>query len=383
MTAGGTVGRAPIYLDHNATTPIDPAVRDAMRPYLGDRFGNPSSAHGYGRAARAAVDRARAEVASLLGAAPEEIVFTGGGSEADNQAVFGAARARPGGHVVTTAVEHPAVLAPCRALAREGTRLTIVGVDEAGRVDAARVAESIEDDTRLVTVMHANNEVGTIQPVAEIARLARARGAWVHTDAAQSVGKVEVDVRALDVDLLTVAGHKLYAPKGVGALYVRAGIDLPPLIYGAAHESGRRAGTENVPGIVGLGRACALALERGRAAETRLRDLRERLYAALSSSDLEVRRHGDPGASLPNTLSVAFVGVDASALLRRVEDRVAASAGAACHGDDVRASTVLVAMGVPPALARSTIRLSLGVPTTEREVDEAAACLLEAARAQT
>jgi len=371
-----------IYLDHNATTPVDPAVLEAMLPYLGERFGNPSSTHALGTQAREAVEAARAEVAGLIGAAPDEIVFTSGGSESNTMAILGAARAGRGRHVVTSAVEHPAVLAPCRALeADAGFEVSVVGVDGAGRVDPEAVERALRPDTALVTVMLANNEVGTLQPVREIAARARVRGMPVHTDAAQAIGKVAVDVDDLGVDLLTIAGHKVYAPKGVGALYVRRGVDVPPLVRGASHEGGRRAGTENVPGIVGLGTACVLA-RRGLAEgePDRLRALRDRLWTALATALPGLLRHGDAEGCLPNTLSVAFPGRVAADLLAALSDRVAASAGAACHAEGVTVSTVLAAMGVSPEVALATVRLSVGRPTTEADVDEAARHVVDAVR---
>jgi len=371
----------PIYLDHNATTPPAPSVVEAMLPFLTRHFGNPSSAHAYGAAARDAVERARQEVAGLLGARAEEVVFTSGGSEANTTAILGVARRHGGArrHLVTSAVEHPAVLEPCRALAREGYRLTVLPVDGEGRVAPDAVAAVVGADTLLVTVMHANNEVGTLQDVASIARVARAAGALVHTDAAQSAGKVPVDVRALGVDLLSLAGHKLYGPKGIGALFVRTGVEIPPLVLGAAHEGGRRAGTENVPGIVGLGRACALAAEALDERMVHARGLRDRLWAALAASGLALRRNGAPDG-LPNTLSVSFRGVAADRLLAEVAGEVAASPGAACHAKGHAVSPVLVAMGVPPEYARGTVRLSVGATTTERDVDDAARALVAAAR---
>ena len=372
----------PIYLDYNATTPVLPAVADAMLPFLYEHFGNPSSSHPYGAAARNAVEKARRQVADLLGARPEEIVLTSGGSEANNTVILGVARLlrSRGRHVVTSAVEHPAVLEPCAALAAEGFRVTRVPVDEAGRVDPADVARALTPETILVSVMHANNEVGTIEPVAEIARLARERGILVHTDAAQSVSKVPVDVGALGVDFLSVAGHKLYAPKGVGALYVRAGVELPRLVHGASHESGRRAGTENVLEIVGLGEACAIARRDLEANRLHSQAMRDRLWSGLAREIDDLRRNGDPEACLPNTLSVGIGGVEASTLLAEIGDRVAASAGAACHAAGVELSTVLGAMRVPRRYAVGTVRFSVGRGTTEKEIDEAVAIVADAVR---
>jgi cysteine desulfurase NifS/selenium donor protein len=371
----------PIYLDYNATTPVDPRVADAMLPFLREHFGNPSSTHVFGAVAKRAVERARRQVAALLGARPEEIVFTSGGSESNNMVLKGIAAARDerGRHLVVSAVEHPAVLEPARALERQGFRLAVVPVDRAGRVDPAAVAAALAEDTILVSVMHANNEVGTIQPIAEIAALCRARGILFHTDAAQSVGKVPVDVGALGVDFLSLAGHKLYAPKGVGALYARGGFELPRLIDGAAHESGRRAGTENVLEIVGLGAAAELAAERLERDAAEARTLRDRLRARLEGELGPLPVNGDPDDGLPNTLSIAVPGVEASTLLAEIGDRVAASAGAACHAEGVDLSTVLAAMGVPLEQAVGTVRLSVGRRTSRDEIDRAAAIIASAA----
>ncbi len=368
-----------IYLDYNATTPVDPRVADAMLPFLSGGFGNPSSAHRLGREARAAVERARTQVAACLGCDADEILFTSGGSESDNLALRGALAAAGGGHLVTSAVEHPAVLEVALALELEGrAQLSVVDVDSRGQVEVAAVERALRPDTRLVSLMLANNEVGTLQPVAEVARRCRERGILVHTDAAQAVGKVPVDVRALGIDLLTVAGHKLYAPKGVGALYVRRGVNIEPLIRGAGHERGLRAGTENVLGIVGLGVACELAGREVAVESPRLASLRDRLEARLRAGHQRLVVHGHPLERLPNTSSVSFPGVDAGRLLAALTESVAVSAGAACHGDQVKASHVLQAMGVPPEVAMGTLRLSVGRFTTEAEVDDGARLVLEA-----
>ena len=370
----------PIYLDYNATTPPDPEVAEAMLPYLTTHFGNPSSSHAYGAQARAAVEAARRQVAALLGARAEEIVFTSGGTEGNNTVILGVARQlrAKGRHVVTSAIEHPAILEPCAVLESEGFRITRVPVDGSGRVDPRDVAEALTPETVLVSVMHANNEVGTIQDVAEIARLAHERGVLVHTDAAQSIGKVPVDVDVLGVDFLTLAGHKVYAPKGVGALYIRSGVELPRLLHGASHEAGRRAGTENVLEIVGLGKACEVAARRLPHDARRFEELRERLFEALSRETPGLRRNSPWELGLPNTLSVAFPGVDAGALLAEVGEKVAASAGAACHAAGVEISTVLKAMGVPVEYAMGTVRFSVGRGTTPAMVDEAARVVAEA-----
>jgi cysteine desulfurase NifS/selenium donor protein len=371
---------SPIYLDYNATTPIDPAVAEAMLPFLHRHFGNPSSSHPYGVAARQAVETARRQVAELLGARPEEILFTSGGSESNNTAIKGVAAARRsrGRHVITSAVEHPAVIEPCQALEDEGFDITYLPVDGRGNVDPEEVARAITPETILITVMHANNEVGTVQPIAEIAALARKRGILVHTDAAQSLGKIPVRVDELGVDFLSVAGHKLYAPKGVGALYIRSGRELPKLVHGAGHESGRRAGTENVLEIVGLGKAAELAGARLEETGRHTRVLRDRLRARLEERLGPIRVNGDLDRGLPNTLSVCFAAVDAATLLAEVGHRVAASAGAACHADGVDVSTVLQAMKVPVREAMGTVRFSLGRGTNEREIDEAAGVVADA-----
>ncbi|MCB9892294.1 MAG: selenide, water dikinase SelD [Planctomycetes bacterium] len=372
----------PIYLDYNATTPIDPAVADAMIPYLREHFGNPSSAHAYGTVAKAAVESARRQVAALIGARPEEVIFTSGGSESNNMVIQGvahAARAR-GRHLISSAIEHPAILEPLAALEREGFRVTLLPVDERGFVDPRELERAIDADTVLVTIMHANNEVGTIQPIAELSAIAHAHGVAMHTDAAQSVGKIPVRVDELGVDFLTIAAHKLYAPKGVGALYVRSGRDLPRFVHGASHEMGRRAGTENVLEIVGFGRAAELASERLAATGQPLRALRDRLLDHLTGALGDLRVNGDLERSLPNTLSVCFRGVDASTLLAEIGDEVAASAGAACHAEGVDLSTVLQAMAVPVEEAMGTVRFSVGRSTTPDEVDRAAAIVSEAVK---
>jgi cysteine desulfurase len=343
----------PIYLDYNATTPVAPEVVQAMLPYLREEFGNPSSAHVYGQSAHAAVERARQQVASLLGCQPSEVVFTSGGSEASNLAIkgvlfpilFGQSETscsstsrrwwtdwrrwfrRRRWQIITSAVEHPATLRPCRFLEQLGVRVTVLPVDRFGVVDMEALRRALRYPTVLVTIMHANNEVGTLQPIRDIARLAREHGALMHTDAAQSVGKIPVRVEELEVDLLTVAGHKLYAPKGIGALYVRNGITLEPLIHGAGHESGRRAGTENVPYIVGLGAACQLAEQELPDLSVRLQRLRDRLWQELQSWLGErIVLNGHPQQRLPNTLNVSFLGCVGAELLQAVP-QVAASTG--------------------------------------------------------
>ena len=366
-----------IYLDYNATTPVDPRVAEAMGPFLTGGFGNPSSTHAEGRRAKSALEEARQQVARCLGCSPCEVVFNSGGSESNNLAICGLVEARGGGHVITSAVEHPAVLEVVLALEIEGRiALTIVGVDHLGRVDPGAVAAALRDDTVLVSLMSANNEVGTLQPVREIAALCRENGVAIHTDAAQAVGKVPVDVADLGIDLLSVAGHKLYAPKGVGALFVRDGVEIMPQIRGAGHERGRRAGTENVLLAVGLGTACELARHDVQKEQERLAALRNRLARGLRAGCEDLVEHGHPEHRLPNTLSVAFPGHDANGLVGELAEDLAVSAGSACHSGATMISYVLQAMGVKPELARSTVRLSVGRFTTEEEVDRAVELIL-------
>jgi cysteine desulfurase NifS len=371
----------PIYLDYNATTPIDPEVAEAMRPYLFEHFGNPSSSHWYGVQTKKAVDEARRQVADLLHCRPEEVVFTSGGSESNNYAIKGTAFANrdKGNHIITSAIEHPAVLEVCKYLAENGFQITYLPVDEFCLVHPRELQESITPQTILITIMHANNEVGTIQPIAEIAQIAKEHGIVFHTDAAQSVGKIPTRVDELAVDLLTIAGHKLYAPKGIGALYVRGGIRLEKLIHGADHERDLRAGTENVLEIVGLGQACKIAkrdLEKNMRHMQKMRDL---LYAGLKKQWGELKLNGHPEKRLPNTLSVCFKSIEANTLLAEIES-VAASAGAACHSDSVRLSSVLEAMHVDLEYAMGTVRFSTGKMTTEEEVTHAATVFVQTAR---
>ncbi len=358
-----------IYLDYNASTPIAPAVQAAMAPFLAGHYGNPSSGHWAAVPAAQAVAAARAQVADLLGCSPAEIVFTSGGTESNNAALLGAfwAGGGAGCHIVTTRLEHPAVIEPCRFLERLGAEVTYVGVDAQGLVDPDDIAAALRPDTILVSVMHANNEVGTIQPIAEIARVTHKAGVPVHSDAAQSVGKVPTKVDELGVDLLSLAGHKFYGPKGVGALYIRGGTRLEPLLHGAGHESGRRAGTENVLLDVGFGAAAELAAD---LAWTRgAREQRDWLWAELQKAwGDRVVLNGHPTRRLPNTLSVSFVGRRGADILAALPE-VAASTGSACHADEVTLSPVLEAMGVPLDVGAGAIRLSLGRMTTHAEVE--------------
>ncbi|KVW91322.1 cysteine desulfurase family protein [Thiobacillus denitrificans] len=369
---------APIYLDCNATTPVDPRVLEAMLPYLAAHYGNPSSDHVYGQRAKAAIEVARAEVAELIGATPPEIVFTGCATEANNLALLGAARAaQPGGRtvLVTSAIEHPSVLNPLRHLARQGWSLTELPVDAAGRVQVNHAANAITPEVALVSVMLANNETGSLQAVRALADLAHAAGALMHVDAAQAVGKVAVDVHALGADLLTLAGHKFYAPKGVGALVVRTGVALEPIQYGAGHEHGLRPGTENVPYIVALGEAARLARTTLAQEAARMTALRDRLHGLLAAVIPGLRLNGHPTERLPNTLNISFPAVAGWQVLAAAP-AVAASTGSACHAGDHAASGVLAAMGLAPEAAAGAVRLSLGRFTTETEIDRAAEALI-------
>ena len=358
-----------IYLDFNASTPIAPEIAEAMQPFLTQHFGNPSSLHWAGTPAKEAVENARRQVADLLSCQPSEVVFTSGGSESNNHAIKGVffALQEKGNHIVTTQIEHPAVLNPCRFLEKLGAEATYVGVDQYGRVDPDEVEKAITSKTILITVMHANNEVGTIQPIGEIARIAKKYGVLFHTDAAQSVGKITAKVDDLGVDMLSLAGHKVYAPKGVGALYIRKGTPIEPLIHGAGHESGRRAGTENVMLDVGLGQACELAKKYVH--DDGIFKLRERFWVLLQDAfSAGVALNGHPIHRLPNTLNVSFVGKAGGAILSRLAG-VAASTGSACHAGSVELSPVLKAMGVTDEVGMGAIRFSLGRTTTLQELE--------------
>jgi cysteine desulfurase len=370
----------PIYLDYNGTTPHDPEVIAAMRPFLESDFGNPSSSHWYGIRPRKAVEKARRQVAGLLDCRASEVFFTSGGTESNNHAITGMARGlkEKGRHLITSTVEHPAVLAVCRYLENEGFETTYVDVDDTGMVRAADVAAAIRPETILISIMHANNEVGTIQPIAEIAALAHQKGICIHTDAAQSVGKINTNVQSLNVDLLSVAGHKIYAPKGVGALYVRSGLLPEKFCHGAGQEMGWRAGTENVMAIVGLGKACEMADRNLDFTGCHLETTRDRLHEGLSESLAGIRLNGHPEKRLPNTLSLSFKGLEANRILEEIGLEVAASAGAACHSDTVTLSHVLEAMRVPMAWAKGTVRFSTGRMTTADQIDRAIDVVLKA-----
>ena len=359
-----------IYLDYNATTPIDPQVAEAMLPFIHGLFGNPSSGHSFGVAAHAGVDRARRQVSSLLGCDEDDLIFTSGGTEANNHAIKGVAEAycKRGNHVITSAIEHPAVTEVCRYLEGHGFKVSYLPVDEYGMVDPRQVEEVISSETILVTIMHANNEVGTIQPIAEISEIAHRHGALVHTDCAQSVGKIPVRVDDLGVDLLSIAGHKLYAPKGIGALYIRPGVRLEKLMHGANHEQDRRAGTENVIQIAGLGMACELIEQNLEQYSGLMTLMRDRLEQGLLAMERDAQVNGHAEKRLPNTSSVSFRGLEADRILGNFRT-VAASAGAACHSDQVEVSHVLEAMNIPTDYAMGTLRFSVGRFTTADEID--------------
>jgi cysteine desulfurase len=359
-----------IYLDFNASTPICPESVEAMRTFLTDHYGNPSSLHWAGMPAKDAVERARGQVAGLLGCDPTELVFTSGGSESNNHAIKGVffANRDKGDHIITTAVEHPATLNPCRFLEKLGAKVTVLSVDRHGMVDPDDIRRTITSRTILVTVMHANNEVGTIEPITEISAIAREAGISFHTDAAQTVGKVSADVEELGVDLLSVAGHKVYAPKGIGALYIREGTKIEPFVHGAGHEAGRRAGTENVLLAVALGAACDAA--RKWVGMPQVQALRDRFLEGLRGIFGEkVTLNGHPTERLPNTLNVNFVGQVGAEILAMLPG-VAASTGSACHAGSVTLSPVLAAMGVPPGEGMGAVRFSLGRTTTREELEE-------------
>ncbi len=372
----------PIYLDYNATTPIAKEVKFAMLPLLDDFYANPSSSHFLGSIAKTVVDNSHKDVAALLGCDPEEIIFTSGGTESNNHAIRGYCyqNRRKGNHIITSAIEHPSVLEVCLELEREGFDLTVLPVDSFGQVMPEDLEKEIRPDTILITIMHANNEVGTIQRIPELTRIARKYGIAFHTDAAQSVGKIPVLVDELGVDMLSVAGHKLYAPKGIGALYVREGIEIKNLMFGAGHERGRRPGTENVLEIAGFGEACKLINENLRKYQRHYQKMKDFLFASLKIAlgENNIRLNGHPTECLPNTLSVGFLEVNAHDLIVKIGNEVAVSAGSACHADLVTISSVLKALHVPDKWAQGTVRFSVGRETTRDQITQAVALIKEA-----
>ena len=381
-----------VYLDHNATTPVEPAVLDAMLPYLSGEYGNASSIHTFGQKARAAVETAREQVATLIGARPQEIVFTSGGTEADNHAVFGVVNplvSWPSSnspnplddidkrftiahlkHVITTAIEHEAVLNTCQALEKEGVAVTYIPVDRDGRVDPESVRRTLTPETVLITIMHANNELGTLQPLEEIGRIAAEADVYFHTDAVQSAGKLPLDVNSLKIDLLSLSGHKLYAPKGIGALYIRGGTRLRQLLYGGHHQRGFRPGTENVPGIVGLGKAAEMARTTLAQDAARISALRDTLENGLLQRVRDSSANGSRAPRTPNTTNITFQGIEGEALVIALDLKgLACSTGAACSSGAVEPSHVLTAIGLPPEEARASLRFSLGRHTTAGHID--------------
>ena len=363
---------ASIYLDHNATTPVRSEVFDVMEPFFRDRFGNASSIHRYGQDARAAVEEARARVAGLVNARPGEIYFTSGGTESDNLAIKGTAYARKacGRHIITTNIEHSAVLNSCAFLEREGFEVTYLPVDEFGRVDPGQVEDALTDRTILVSIMHANNEIGTVQPVSEIGRIARARGVCFHTDAVQSAGKLPVDVEAMGADLLSLSGHKIYGPKGVGAIYIRKGVEIEPTAHGGHHENDVRSGTENTVGIVGLGKAAELAAEERESECRHLSGMRDDLEARIRVEIEGVRVNGHPERRLPGTLNVSFPGAEGESLIMSLDlAGIAVSTGSACTSGAIEPSHVLLALGRDPRTALGSVRFSFGRDNTMGDVD--------------
>jgi cysteine desulfurase len=372
----------PIYLDYNGTTPIDAQVIEAMEPFLETEFGNPSSSHWYGIVPKKAVETARTQVAGLLGCSPGEIIFTSGGTESNNHAITGIARAfrAKGNHIITSRIEHPAVLEVCRFLEGFGFETTYLPVDKQGLVSESDVEKSIRPETILITIMHTNNEVGTIQPIEKISRIAKEHAIVMHTDAAQSIGKIETRVSKLGIDLLSIAGHKVYAPKGIGALYIRQSVTPEKFCHGAGQEMGFRAGTENVFGIVGLGKACEIAARDLKKSMEHMKLLRDRLQDGLFHELGQIKANGHPQKRLPNTLSVSFKGLEANRILEEIGLEVAASAGAACHSDTVEISHVLQAMNIPIDWAKGTLRFSVGRMTTVEQIDKAIQVVVRAVK---
>jgi cysteine desulfurase len=361
-----------VYLDHNATTPVEPEVLEAMLPFLSADFGNAASIHSFGQWARAAVETARESVAALIGARPQEIVFTSGGTESDNHAIFGIVEAAGGRdkHVITTAIEHEAVLNTCQALEKQGVSVTYLSVDGEGRIDLEALRRAISRETVLVTIMHANNELGTVQPLEEIGRIAAEADVYFHTDAVQSAGKLPIDVRSMGVDLLSLSGHKLYAPKGIGALYIKSGTRLRQLLYGGHHQRGLRPGTENVAGIVGLGKAAEMAWRSLAEDARRVSVLRDKLEHGLLARISDSSVNGSRSPRTPNTTNLLFHGVEGEALVIALDLKgLACSTGAACSSGAVEPSHVLTAIGLPPEEARASLRFSLGRHTTAEDID--------------
>lgn len=375
-----TLQNKKIYLDHSATTPVAPEVVEAMLPFFTGNFGNASSIHAFGQDAKVALEDARRQVARLIGAEPAEVVFTSGGTEADNWAIKGAAYTFEGrkNHIITSAVEHHAVLYACKYLEQRGFEVTYLPVDEYGMVSPQQVAEAIRDDTFLVSIMHANNEIGTLNPIREIGAITHERGVLLHTDAIQSIGKIPVHVKEMNIDLLSLSGHKIYGPKGIGALYMRQGIQIEKYFHGGSHERDRRAGTENVPGAVGLGKATEIAQNRMEEDIAKLRELREQLYAQITQAIPEVHRNGHPEKSLPGLLNLSFPGAASDSLLLSLDLKgIAVSNGSACTSGVVEPSHVLKALRLPKSLANSAIRFSFGRDNTSEQMEMVVEALQE------
>ena len=372
----------PIYLDYNGTTPLDNEVIETMRLYMEEEFGNPSSSHWYGIAPKRAVEAARKQVAELLNCDPNELIFTSGGTESNNHAIKGIAWGKKsvGNHIITSRIEHPAVLEVCRYLEKWGIETTYLPVDSDCRVDPDDIKSAIRPGTILITVMHANNEVGTIQPISEISQIAKENEIVFHTDAAQTIGKISADTEVLGVDLLSVAGHKVYAPKGIGALFIRDGIELEHFCHGAGQEMGLRGGTENVLEIVGLGKACEIAKRNFENQHKKTKELTQRLYDGLAERLTDICLNGHPEYRLPNTLSVSFKNLEANRILEEIGLDIAASAGAACHSDAIEISHVLQAMEVPVEWAKGTLRFTTGRMTTKEEIDKAVPIVVNAVK---
>ena len=361
-----------IYMDHNATTPLHPEALDAMLPFLKDNFGNPSSIHWAGRGVKKYIDEAREKVANLLNADPFEIVFTAGGSESDNLAIKGVANVlkKKTNHIITTQVEHPAVLTTCQYMEKRGCKVTYLPVDHDGMIDLDELRDSITNKTVLISIMYANNETGTLFPIKEIGEIAADNGIVFHTDAVQAAGKIPIDVKDLKVNLISLSGHKLYAPKGIGCLYVKKGTSLVPLIHGGHQEGGRRAGTENTPGIVGLGKACEIANRDMESQLKRITKLRDRLYKGIIEKLDHVKLNGHPVNRIPNTLNLSFEFIEGESLLMNLDmEGVAVSSGSACTSGSLKPSPVLMAMAVPSEIAQGSLRFSLGLGNTEEDVE--------------
>ena len=372
-----------IYMDHAATTPLAPEVLDAMIPYFSERYGNPSSLHSFGREAREAVDDARTEVAALLNAEPSEIYFTSGGTESDNLAIKGIARKskKKGRHIITSSIEHPAVLEVCKALTREGFEVTYLPVTREGLVEVGTVEEAVQEDTILISVMHANNEIGTIQPLEEIGRLAGEKEIYFHTDGVQTAGKIPVDVKSLGLDAFTLSGHKLYGPKGAGALYIRKGVRIESIQQGGGHERGMRSGTENVPGIVGLGRAARIAEENMAVESERMRSLRDRMSGWVLKEIEDSWLNGHPVKRLPSNLNFGFRYIEGESLLLYLDAKgVAASTGSACSSKKLAASHVLSAIGLSPVESHGSLRITLGMANTEEDADYACRAIFDSVK---